>query len=148
MIDPKPYFFTLSFNSGGLVLFGCGIKNSQCDWLSFYACRIQIGCIECIECIERHMFWLAKPSGASHIWNSIHSPLYCMFHSSGMHHGQNSFKYLQNILLSFVIPIILEGHLCFEWCTSYAPIPHWLLTWLRASSTHQYTHFYVNLNNI
>ena len=31
MTDPKPYFFTLSFNdcSGGLVMFGCGIKNKS-----------------------------------------------------------------------------------------------------------------------
>ena len=64
--------------------------------LSFYACRIQIGCI------ERHAFLLAKPSGASHIRNSIHSPLYCMFRSSGVHYGQNVFKYLQNI--SPIIP--------------------------------------------
>ena len=83
--------------------------------LGFYACGIQIGCMECMECIERHAFLLAKPSGASHIWNSIHSPLYCMFRSSGVHHGQNAFKYLQNISpiipwLSFVISIILEGH--------------------------------------
>ena len=87
------------------------------DRLSFYACGIQIRCIECIECIERHAFWLAKPSGASHIRNSIHS-LYCMFCSSRVHYGQNSFKYLQNISpiipwLSFVISIILKGHFVF-----------------------------------
>ena len=41
-----------------------------------------------------------------------------MFHSAGMHHGQNSFKYLRNISpiipwLSLVISIILEGHFVF-----------------------------------
>ena len=83
--------------------------------ICFYACGIQI---RCIKCIEWHAFWLAKPSGASHIWNSIHSQLFCMFRSSGVHYGQNSFKYLQNISpiipwLSFVISIILEGHFVF-----------------------------------
>ena len=32
MTDPKPYFFTLSFNdcqNGGLVVFGCGVKNKS-----------------------------------------------------------------------------------------------------------------------
>ena len=78
---------------------------------------------------ERHAFWLAKPLGASHIRNSIHSPLYCMFRSSGVHHGQNSFKYLQNISpiipwLSFVISIILEGHFVF-W------VMHFICSYLR-----------------
>ena len=57
-------------------------------WLGFYACEIQI---RCIECIERHAFWLAKPSGASHIQNSILSTLFCMFCSSGAHHGRKLF---------------------------------------------------------
>ena len=68
-------------------------KNFGQEWengLGFYACGIQIGCI---ESIERHAFWLAKPSGASHIRNSMHVG---MFRSSGVHDGQNSFKYWQN----------------------------------------------------
>ena len=97
-------------------------RSIKLNWLSFYACGIQI------RCIERHTFWLAKPSGVSHIWNSIHSPLYCMFRSSRVHYGQNSFKYLQNISpiipwLSFAISIILEGHFVF-WVMHFMLLSH------------------------